>query len=97
MTKVRNGINDEREIAMERSIENIKSLCDGLFGDIEAHYAACVDLCGEDDEANTKPAKEMREKAKALKVCIDCFMDGIDAGMQFAREDSSGKKGKWLV
>ena len=29
-----------------------------LEGNLAEYYLFCVDVCGEDDEANTKPAKE---------------------------------------
>lgn len=82
---------------MRYSKEEMKNLCDELVEYIKTHYEICVDLCGEDDEVNTKPAEKILEKAKILKAFIDCFIDGMEAGMQLEKDDSVKKKGKWLI
>ena len=42
-----------------------------LVQDLKANYEACLDLCGEDDEVNTLPAKQMYEDAQGILAYLE--------------------------
>ena len=38
---------------------------------LTAHYSFCIDACGEDDEVNTKPAKEALMLSKDILAYLE--------------------------
>ena len=41
---------------------------------LATHYSFCVDTCGEDDEANTKPAEEALALSRDILAYLEATM-----------------------
>lgn len=41
---------------------------------LATHYSFCVDTCGEDDEANTKPAEEALTLSRDILAYLEATM-----------------------
>lgn len=55
-------ISKEVPVTSEYHVLKVKK----LVLEAKRNYEACLDLCGEDDEVNTLPAKQMYEEAKEI-------------------------------
>ena len=59
------------EIEKGKFVENPISTMQRVIGVCEEYYEACLDNCGEDDEANTIPAKKALNDAKKVLVYLE--------------------------
>jgi hypothetical protein len=64
-----------------------------ILADLKDYYEACIDLCGEDDDINTIPAKELYEKANIdIILCkgeIESFYTESEYWEKFIEEESA--------